>query len=156
MAITGTYSAGDAISFGDCVVEVDLVDDATWARIDSWATEISVTGEDIPRTETYPFTGSAIVFVGVKSPVEVSCTMVYTEGSTDPYQNLRDRFEGGNDLPCEIRWVPRGSASGYHRYTTSGGKLTACPPPQGAGDASSANVATFVITADSLGRDAIT
>ena len=156
MAISGAYVANDAISFKDCLVETDLVADGTWADIDSWSTEVAVSGEDVPTTQVYPFEGSAIVFAGNKSPVEVSVTSVYTEGSTDPFQNIRDAFEAGDGPTFDVRFIPGGSASGNFRFTTSGGKLTACPPPVGAGDASSATVFTFVVTADSLGRDAIT
>lgn len=157
MPISGAYAAGDAISFKDCLVEVDLTPAApSWADIDSWATEVAVTGEDVPTTETYPFEGSAIVFAGVKSPVELAVTIVYTEGSTDPFMNIRDYFEANNGPPCNVRFTPAGSASGNFRYTTSGGKLIACPPPVGSGDARSATVVTFVVRADSLGRDAIT
>jgi hypothetical protein len=38
MPISGSYSAGDAISFKDCFVEVDILYNASWADIDSWAT----------------------------------------------------------------------------------------------------------------------
>jgi hypothetical protein len=156
MAISGTYAAGDAISFKDCLVEVDITDVGTWADIDSWATEVAVSGEDVPTTEVYPFEGASIVFAGVKSPVEVQVTAVYTEGSTDPFQNIRDRFEAVDGPAFEVRFTPAGSASGNFRFTTAGGKLTACPPPQGSGDASSATVFTFVVRADSLTRDTIT
>ena len=155
MAISGTYAAGDAISFKDCLVEVDLTDSGSWANIASWATEVQVSGEDVPTTETYPFSGSAIVFAGSKSPVELRVTIVYTEGSTDPFDNIRDRFEANDGPAMEVRFAPAGSATGNKRFTTAGGKLTACPPPQGSGDASSATVCTFVIRADSLSSDAI-
>ena len=155
MAISGTYDTNDAVSFKDAMVEVDLTAGGTFVPIDSWATEVSVTGEDVPTAETYPFAGSAIVFAGNKTPVEVTITIVYTEGSLDPFQNIRDRFEAADGPIIEVRWVPAGSASGNFRYTTSGGKLTACSPPVGAGDAASAQVSTFVVKADSLGRDAI-
>ena len=155
MALSGTYAAGDAISFSDCLVEVDLIDDGSWADIDSWATEVTVSGEDVPTTETFPFEGSAIVFVGTKSTVEVSVTAVYTEGSTDPFGNIRDRFEAANGPAMEVRFSPGGSVTGGFRFSTAGGKLTACPPPVGSGDASSATVFTFVVRADSLARDAI-
>ena len=156
MPISGTYTAGDAISFKDCLVEVDPLDSAVWADIDSWATEVTVSGEDVPTTQVYPFEGSAIVFAGNRSPVTVSVTCVYTEGSTDPFQIIRDRFEAVDGAPFEVRFTPAGSASGNFRFTTAGGKLTACPPPQGAGDASSVTTFTFVVTADSLTRGAIT
>ena len=148
--ISGTYAAGDAISFKDCFVEVDVNDEADWADIDSWATEITVAGEEVPTTEVYPFEGSAIVFAGSKSPVTVTCTIVYTEGTDDPFHNIRARFEAVDGAPFEIRFAPAGSGAGNKRFTTAGGKLIAAPPPQGAGDASSATVSTFQVRADSL------
>lgn len=150
MAISGTYSAGDAVSYKDCFVEVDIQDDGTWADIDSWATEIQVSGEEVPTTETYPFEGSAIVFAGSKSPVRVDCTIVFTQGSTDPYKNIRDRFEAVDGAPFEIRFAPAGSAANNLMFTTSGGKLVAAPPPTGTGAADSATVVTFSVQADSL------
>ena len=155
MAISGTFAAGDAVSFADAMVEVDLTAGGTFVPVDSSATQVDVSGEDVPTTETYPFSGSAVVFVGTKSPVELTITALYTEGSTDPFVNIRDRFEAGNGPVMEVRFVPAGSASGNYRFTTSGGKLTACPPATGAGDASSATVFTFTVRANSLGRDAI-
>jgi hypothetical protein len=155
MAISGTYDTNDAVSFKDAMVEVDLTAGGTFVPIDSWATEVSVSGEDVPTAEAYPFAGSPIVFAGNKSPVEVTITVIYTEGSLDPFKNIRDRFEAADGPIIEVRFVPAGSASGNYRFTTSGGKLIACPPPQGAGDAASAQVFTFVVRADSLGRDAI-
>ena len=156
MAITGAYAANEAVSFKDCLVEVDLTPSSSaYADIDSWATEVSVSGEDVPTTQVYPFEGSAIVFAGNKSPVEVTVTAVYTEGSDDPFKNIRDAFEAGDGPDFDVRFAPAGSGAGNYKYTTSGGKLTACSPPQGAGDASSAQTFTFVVTADSLGRGAM-
>lgn len=156
MAISGTYAANDAIEFKDAMVEVDLTAGGTFIPIDSWATDVAVSGEDVPSTETYPFAGSAIVFTGTKSPVEVDITCVYTEGSTDPFQNIRDRFEAASGPVINVRFCPAGSASGNFRFTTSGGKLMSCPPPVGSGDANSATLFTFKVRADSLARDAIT
>lgn len=150
MPISGTYTSGDAVSFGDCDVDIDLSDTGTWAAVESWSTEIVTSGGEIPTTQVYPFAGSAIVFTGVKGPITINCTIVYTEGSTSPYWNIRTRYESGDNLPMEIRWSPKGSASGNLRFTSNGGKLTACPLPNGAGDAASANVATVTITADSV------
>jgi hypothetical protein len=150
--ISGAYAAGDAISFKDCFVEVDVNAESDWADIDSWATEIAVSGEDVPFTQTYPFEGSAIVFTGNKSPVTINCTIVYTEGTDDPFHNVRARFEAAPGGAFDIRFAPAGSGAGNKRFTTSGGKLTACPLPVGAGDASTATVSTFTVVADSIAQ----
>jgi hypothetical protein len=150
--IDGAYTSGDAVSFKDCFVEVDVNDEADWSDIDSWATEIQVSGEDVPFTQTYPFEGGPIVFVGNKSPVTVNCTIVYTEGTDDPFHNIRARFESSPGAAFEIRFAPAGSGSGNKRFTTTGGKLVACPLPTGAGDAASATVCTFTVVADSIAQ----
>jgi hypothetical protein len=150
--ISGAYAAGDAISFKDCFVEVDVNAEADWADIDSWATEIAVSGEDVPTTQTFPFEGNAIVFAGNKNPVTINCTVVYTEGTDDPFHNIRARFEAAPGGAFNIRFAPAGSGAGNKRFTSSGGKLTACPLPTGAGDASSATVSTFTVVADGIAQ----
>jgi hypothetical protein len=151
MPITGTYTAGDAITMADCYAELDLTPSSSvWASIQSWHTDIAVSGEDIPTTSTKPFGNPPIVFTGTKNPARVTITIVYTEGSTDPYRNLRTLFESGNDNPCDVRWQPSGSGTGVLLFTTSGGKLVACPPPTGSGEADSANVIQAIIDCDSI------
>lgn len=152
MPISGSYTANDAISFADCYVQVDLTPASpAWADIDSWSTDIAFSGEQIPTNSAYPFKGSAIVFTGVKGPAQIVCTVVYTEGTADPFYNIRTLFESGDNNPMDIRWQPDGSGTGKLLFTSSGGKLVACPPPTGSGDASSANVVQFTIEADSVG-----
>jgi len=156
MAISSTYQAGDAISFGDCVVEVELTGaDSAWARVDSWATEVSVNPGTVPFQDTYPFTGNAITFAGSRGSDEVTVTVVYTEGSTDPFSNIFDRFAASSGPTFGVRWVPAGSASGNYRYEITAGKLVGCTLPQGGGDSATATVFTFT-TRGAVARDAIT
>ena len=156
MAISGTYSAGDAISFGDCLVEVELTGaDSAWADIDSWATEVSVNPGTVPFQDTYPFEGSAITFAGSRGSDEVTVTVVYTEGSSDPFQNIFDRFASSSGPTFGVRWVPKGSASGNFRFEITAGKLIACSLPQGGGDSASATTFTFAVQG-AVARDTIT
>lgn len=156
MAISSTYSAGDAISFGDCLVEVELTGaDSAWADIDSWATEVSVSPGTVPIQDTYPFEGNVITFAGSRGSDEVTVTVVYTEGSTDPFQNIFDRFASASGPDFGVRWVPQGSASGNFRFEITVGKLIACSLPQGGGDAATATVFDFTVQG-AVVRDAIT
>jgi hypothetical protein len=151
MPISGSYSAGDAITMADCYVEADLTpSSSSYAVVQSWTTDVAVSGEGIPTTSTKPFGNPPIVFTGTKDPAQVVLTIVYTEGSTDPYRNFRTLFESGNNNPCDVRWMPSGSGTGNLIFTTSGGKLTACPPPTGSGSADSANVVQITIDCDSI------
>ena len=156
MAISSTYSAGDAISFGDCLVEVELTGaDSAWADIDSWATEVSVNPGTVPFQDTYPFEGSAITFAGSRGSDEVTVTVGYTEGATDPFVNIFDRFAAASGPTFGVRWVPQGSASGNYRFEITAGKLTGCSLPQGGGDSASATTFTFTVQG-AVARDAIT
>ena len=156
MAVSGTYTAGDAISFGDCLVEVELTGaDAAWADIDSWATEVSVNPGTVPFQDTYPFEGSAITFAGSRGSDEVTVTVVYSEGSTDPFQNIFDRFAGASGPDFGVRWVPQGSASGNFRFEITAGKLIGCSLPQGGGDSATATVFPFTVQG-AVARDTIT
>ena len=146
MAISSTYSAGDAISFGDCLVEVELTGaDSAWADIDSWATEVAVNPGTVPFTDTYPFEGSAITFAGSRGSDEVTVTVVYTEGSTDPFINIYDRFASASGPTFGVRWVPQGSGTGNYRFEITAGKLIGCSLPQGGGDSATATVFTFTV-----------
>lgn len=146
MAISGTYSAGDAITFGDCLVEVELTGaDSAWADIDSWASEVAVSPGTVPIADTFPFEGSAITFAGSRGSDEVTVTVVYSEGSTDPFQNIFDRFAAASGPDFGVRWVPKGSAASNFRFEITVGKLIGCTLPVGGGDAATATVFTFTV-----------
>lgn len=154
MAISGTYTDGDAISIKDCEVEVDLTPaTSAFANIDSWASDITVGEETVPTTETYTFTHTgAIVFAGNQSPIDVTVTSVFTQGTTDPYQNIKNQTLGA---ATDVRWSPNGGASGDLQFTTSGGKLVSRGLPQGAADGSTATVFPFTVRCSSVAMGTI-
>ena len=153
MAISGTRTTGDGVSYKDCYVEVDLLGDGNWAAIDSWATDVNVSGEGVPTTSRRPFAGAPETFVGNKEPVTIDVTILFTQGSADPYRQIRARFEAADGPDMEVRWVPAGSGSGNVRFTSSGGKLIAAPAPSGSSEDNNGAVATFQIFASSVSMD---
>lgn len=154
MAISGTYADGDAIQMNNCEVEVDLTPaSSSYANIDSWATEIAVTDEQVNTTEAYTFTHTGpIVFAGNPQPVNVTVTCVYTEDTTDPYQNIKGHSIG---TAMDIRWSPAGGASGDLQFTTSGGLLIRRGFPQGNAEGGSAVVFPFEVRCSSVGMGTI-
>ena len=149
MAISGTYSDGDAIQMNDCEVEVDLTpSSSSFANIDSWASEITVSDEEVGTSETYTFTHTGpIIFAGNLGPVTVDVTYVYTEGTTDPYYNIKNHSIG---TAFDVRWGPAGAGSGGNAFTTSGGLLVRRSLPQGAADGSTATVCSFGVRCSSV------
>lgn len=149
MAISGTYSDGDAIQGNDCEVEIDLTPaSSAFANIDSWSTTVVPNEKTAPSTDAYTFTHSgAISFYGNPAPRTVDITVVYTEGTTDPYVNLVNVAIG---TAVDVRWSIAGGASGDYQNTTSGGKLDSFTPPQPAADGSTAMTFSFRIKAPSI------
>lgn len=157
MAISGAYAVNDAVSFNNCLVEVDQTPSASsFKPIDSWATSVSVSGGDTPTEQAYPFAGGPIVMVGNINPFRVVIEVVYTEGATDPFNEIYDDYIANPGLNYDTRWVPKGSGSGYNRFTTSGGKLVNCTLPQGAGEGANATMFTFEIECSTITRDSTT
>ncbi len=154
MAISGTYSDGDAINFNDCEVEVDLTpSSSSFANIDSWAASIEVDPKTVQTTESYTFTHTGpIVFTGNPDPRNVTVTCVYTEGATDPFKNINDHTIGAD---FDVRFAPKGGATGDYQFTTSGGKLISVGSPQGAADGSTATTFTFVVRCSSISQGTI-
>ena len=158
MAISGTYADGDAISFNDCIVEVDLTpSSSSWANIDSWATNITVSGGDTPSTDSYTFTHTgAITFVGNRAPYDVTIECVYTEGTTDPFTAINAAYNTSPGVLFDVRWVPAGTATTNQRYATSGGRLMHVSQPQGAADGSNAIIFDFMVKCSSITQEANT
>jgi hypothetical protein len=158
MAISGTYADGDAVSFNDCIVEVDLTPAASsWANIDSWATNVQVSGGAVPSTDSYTFTHTgAITFVGNRAPYEVTIECVYTETATDPFTEINAAFNASPGVLFDARWVPGGTATTNQRYATSGGRLMMVSQPQGAADGSNAIVFEFMIKCAGITQEANT
>ena len=152
MAISGTRTTGDAVSFGDCYVGVDIGDTGTYAAVDSWSTEVTVSGGEIPFAETRAFTGSAEVTVGAKGTYTVEITFMYTETSNAPFQNLWDQYEANNDSDVDVQWSPKGAGAGGFEFSTAGGKLTNMTPPTGNAEATEPNLVTLTIQAGSIAR----
>lgn len=153
MAISGSYTTNDAISFNNCAVAVDQTPaSSAFAEISSWATSVSVSGGDVPTSQQYPFSGDVIVLVGNQQPFRITVEVVYTEGTNDPFTEIWDDFQANPGLDYDVRWVPQGSASGYHQFTSGGGKLINVTAPQGTGEGAGATMFSFEIEASSITR----
>jgi hypothetical protein len=154
MAISGTYSDGDAIQMNNCEVEVDLTPaSSSFANIDSWATEVVATDEQVNTAYAYTFTHTGpIVFAGNPQPVTVTVTCVYTEGTTDPYHNIKNKSLGSL---VDTRWGPAGAGSGGKAFTTSGGVLKRRTLPQGNAEGTNPVVFSFDVECSSVSMGTI-
>lgn len=131
MAITGTRAVGDEVSFKDMEVELDQTPAASsWVAVESWATDVRVTGGDTNVGELVTYSGDPIVLTGERNPITVEIDFVYTESDTAPFKEIYDDYDADPGLRYDARWSPKGGALGDYQYTTSGGRLINCTLPQ--------------------------
>ena len=74
--------------------------------------------------------------------IAVEC--LYTEGSTDPFENIYDVWEAGPGADFSVRVTLAGSGGGQVLTATTG-KLVACTPPPAQGDGTSPAVFSFTV-----------
>lgn len=135
MAITGTFAAGDEQTFNDVSVDIDLTPaSSSFAAIESWMTNITISGGDTPSSTFNTYT-TPMVFTGEKNPYTINCEIVFTLGATDPFSTIYAAYVAAPGLLTDLRWSPPGGASGEMQFLTVGGKLLDCTiPSQGAND----------------------
>jgi hypothetical protein len=136
-----------AMSFKDCEVKYTTDGGTTWTDASGFASVVTVSGGERNSAEAYTFDGDvAIIGKGKRAPLNVTATVIYTEGSTDPFSVLLPYYQAGSSVG--LRWTPRGlsSASGEWVYTSTytGSVFKSLSYP--AGEANSANPLTVQVT----------
>lgn len=149
MTISGTFAAGDEVSFNDAEVEVDITGSSSYVAIDSWATRVTPTIGRVPVNETYPLTSDVVLTVGNKPMDGVVVEVLFTEDSTDPFENIYDTWEANPGAPFSVRWTPSGSAGGQI-FTLEGGKLVNVTLPNIQGDGTSPAVFSFEVVGSAI------
>lgn len=145
MAISGSMVEADIIPMRGAVVELDLGGVDTWAAIESWATLVEPQRGTTPTQEERTLDQVNHIGYGTAGLATVNCTIFATQDSTDPLPNLYPLLNSAVD----IRWSKTGAAS-EQRWYTSGGILTACPPPGFNADANTSTKIQFTIVAPDI------
>jgi len=119
----------EQIPFTDAKIEVST-DNSTWTDISGFAGAVTRSGGARNVGTAYTADGdTAVQAKGKRAPVTVGVSILYTETTTPPYDEIRTYYESGADY--YVRWSPNGGASGDEQYTTDAGKITDCPEPVG-------------------------
>jgi len=128
--------------FGDCMVEVSE-NGTDYTDISGYAASVQVEGGDRATGKAHTFDGDTpIVTAGKRDSLRVTVRTIYTEGTADPFEVVRGRYEGKTAL--YVRWSPAGGTTGDFRYTTAAGVVTNAPYP--AGDVNTADPVAFEFT----------
>lgn len=115
----------------------------TWTNVTSLANSISVDGGERMTEDLFVFGADvAEVLAGPREPLEVTLRVVYTEGTNEAWETIRQQYESGG--PLYIRWSPLGGTTGKFQFTTDAGVITSFGYP--AGESGSANPVLCEVT----------
>ncbi|MBN1815331.1 MAG: hypothetical protein JXA14_26100 [Anaerolineae bacterium] len=103
-----------------CNVKVEYKIGESWVDISGYANTVEPSAAARKSGETWTADGDTpIVTFGKQEPRELDVTIVYTEGSTDPFKVLRDHFEKACGSPIQVRYSPGGGDTDDMQFTTS-------------------------------------
>lgn len=156
MPISGTRSDGDEISFNDAEVEIDEGGTGSFVNFESWVASVAAQAQTRDRGQLRLHDGNPVVSVSQLGAGEATVTVLYTEGTGDPFNNIYDAHMAGTlGSRIDIRYNKNGAIAGDNQFTTSGGKLTSCDPPSTNADDSTPTTITFTLAYAALTRTTI-
>ena len=121
----------DQSTFVDAYIEGG-VDGAAWEDHSGFTSMLEVSGGDRNSGEVYTAEGDTpLLGAGKRTPIEIAVTVVYTEGTSEIFEDVRTAFQtdGGGDY--YLQWVPQGDTVGNFMYTTGKGIITSFGWPGG-------------------------
>ena len=151
MAISGTMAEADLVKMKDAVVEIDIGGaGSAWAAVESWSNIVEPTRGIIPVTDEFTLDSEQHVSIGTLGASSVRCTFFFTEGSTDPFDNLYGQIGAAVD----IRWSRTGTNPDLRFYTTNG-ILVDSPPPGFDASANESTKVTIEIRATDINKETV-
>lgn len=153
MAISGTFSAADASTKNAGDVGIDLGASGTFVASETWTTSIAISGGEVATSKESSLGGVSVQTTGDKSSYVLTIVAFYDNGTGGVFENVWDAYEAGtSDYDCEIQWSKDRGTTGNNLFTTSGGKITSCTPPDYDAANSEVQKFSFVITAPTIAR----
>lgn len=144
MAISGTMAAGDMVTFENAEVGIDIGDSGSYVAVRTWTTDVRVTRGTRPTAAFSSHGGVREIATGTRPEDTIEIDFFYTEGSTDPFKNLVDVFEGTGSQLCDVQFNKSGATTGDLQFTTTAAKISGISfPPMAANDATPS---TFTLT----------
>jgi hypothetical protein len=116
--------------------------EAVWTDISGFANKLIVSA--ITRATGDAFTADGdygIVKAGKFQPVEITYTVLYTEGASDPFTSIYAAFKAKKQTSA--RWSPAGGAIGTYQFQSDPGPIVECSLPNVDPDEAGAHMFTF-------------
>lgn len=125
----------DAISSVDADVVIN-VNGGGDTPIEGFSTAVETSGGDRVTGDLYTHEGdTAIITAGKREPIEVTVKYVYTEGASDPFEDVRAAYEAGQTMV--VNWFPKGNASTNFKFASDASYISSFKYPDvdaGSGD----------------------
>jgi hypothetical protein len=113
-----------ALAAVDCKLEIST-NGSDWTDISGFSNKISPGGQNRMSGEAYTFDGdTAIVGAGKREPVEITVSIVYTEGAAEAFEVVRGQFETAGGGALYVRFSPDGGDVDDFLYTSDAGEIT--------------------------------
>lgn len=104
----------------------------TWTDISGFSSNIEPDPGKRQSGEVWTYSGDkARIEGGKKEPLNVKVSLVYTEGSTDPYNVVLGYFDATGGTKAQVRWSPKGGTTGNYQFTADSGVITEQAYPSG-------------------------
>lgn len=123
--------------------------EAVWTDISGFANKLVVSAITRSVGDSYTATGdNAIVKAGKFNPVDITYTVLYTEGGSDPFTDIYAAFLA--KTLTTARWSPGGGAIGDYQFRSDPGPIVECSLPNVDPDEAGAHMFTFKIRVPSV------
>jgi len=120
----------EGISFVDCRASVSTNGGASWTDISGHLTSIEVGGGEREIAGQFTADGEyPIVGIGKQQLLELTVKTVYTESAGQMSAILENAYL--NKQKIQLRWAPKGMASGNKLFTSDPGYIISPPWPGG-------------------------
>lgn len=133
-------------------------DGSSWTDISGMANKVEADSQKRTSGETYTFDGdTAILGWGKLEPLEITVTIVYTEGASDAFKKALTSLQTAGGARLQVRWAPKGNTAPNFQFTSGSDSKVSEMPPGPAPDATSGDpvVLEFKIRTASITQAAI-
>lgn len=142
-----------AISFKACKVETSP-DNSDWTDRSGFASAVSIDGGERITATKATFDGDTLILRSAKrATLTITVNLVYTEGGSDPTEEIRAIYEAGSDF--YVRWSPKGGDSAEFLYTTDAGVVKQPLYPGGEAESPDIVMANLVLETPAVTKSAV-
>lgn len=128
---------------------------SSWSSFGSTYSKVSPGDSARMSGEAYTFDGDTpIVTYGKLEPIEVTFTLIYTEGASDEYKTLEDFHVAAAGTAIYLRWIPKGLTAGNFAFSTGSCKITNWKRPEVDAASGDPLICEFTVKTASITRSA--